>query len=200
MAVAASTASCRLSSPDPVGPVGPSGPGYGVAPRSTEREESSGSGVVVREPLVMGASVYPASTISTSTISAFSDFRRCWIRGRSSWISSSSNSPTISSDSDSVAVSSSGSSAKVASGSRGPATTLEIPSKTASHGLVETSRSTVVAGLSPARSRASRIAASFTGSETLGSVAIPNNSRAIFSAAFCNRTLAARTTCFAAPP
>ena len=58
-------------------------------------------------------------------------------------------------------------------------------SKTFSHGFVEISRSTAVTGLSPARSKASRIAVIFTESETLGSLAIPSNSRAILSAAFC---------------
>jgi hypothetical protein len=115
---------------------------------------------------------------------------------------SPTNSATITSGSDSIAGAHSptASRAGVPSGLRRSPTTFAIPSKTCSHGLVETSRSTIVVGLSPARSSASRIAASLTESETLGSVAIPSSSRASFSAAFCKRTRTALTHCFAAPP
>ena len=75
-----------------------------------------------------------------------------------------------------------------------------MASKTCSNGRNPTSTLTAVRALSPARSRASLIAASFTASLTFSSTAIFSNSCAIRSAAASSRCLALALTAGALPP
>jgi hypothetical protein len=126
------------------------------------------------------ASVYSTASISTSrTSDSNSDSRSLWIRGRSSSISSESISPQnlglgIDFRCDAFGFGESRRGGWVLGISR-PAI---IESNTISKGLTPTSTETAVFAASPLLSRASLIAASFTGSATFGSVVMLRSSRA----------------------
>lgn len=148
----ASTASASDINALPAGPVGPSEPGYGVAPRSTLAEESPSSGVLGTGAGVHGrVGVLSGDDLHVHDLGGFS-FPVPLDSQRIVFDLVVAISPMISS-ADSIAASMDSTAGPVGfSGSLGPAMIWEIPSKTASHGLViPTSTDTAFFAASPLR-------------------------------------------------